>query len=98
MIMITMRDPVNDFEIPEEWLSKSKLPRTETEDLVSRGLVVVLSDGSFLKRGFTTGSTAAAAAKAAVLTFDNGKTLKEGAMVSIPQWSQFQRLSIYVLK
>jgi len=84
MIMITMRDPVNDFEIPEEWLAKSKLPRSETEDLVSRGLIVVLSDGSFLKRGFTTGSTAAAAAKAAVLTFENGKVLDGDAIVSIP--------------
>jgi len=82
--MINMKDPVNDFEIPEEWISKSALSRAETEDLVSRGLVVVLSDGSFLKRGFTTGSTAAAAAKAAVLTFENDKIISDETIVSIP--------------
>lgn len=77
-----MKDPVNDFEIPEEWISKSDLPRSEIEDLVSRGLIVVLSDGSFLKRGFTTGTTAAAAAKAAVLSL--GKALDFGALISVP--------------
>lgn len=85
-----MRDPVNDFEIPEEWLEKSKLPRAEVEDLVNRGLIVVLSDGSFLKRGFTTGTTAAAAAKAAALTLAPGnapapcKTLPAGTILSVP--------------
>lgn len=77
-----MKDPVNDFEIPEEWLAKSTLPRAEVEDLVNRGLIVVLSDGSFLKRGFTTGTTAAAAAKAAALSL--GKTLPEGTVISVP--------------
>ncbi|MCL2863450.1 MAG: cobalt-precorrin-5B (C(1))-methyltransferase [Methanimicrococcus sp.] len=79
-----MRDPVNDFEIPEEWLSKSSLPRAEVEDLVNRGLIVVLSNGSVLKRGFTTGSTAAAAAKAAALTFGNDRVIETGTVVSIP--------------
>jgi len=79
-----MRDPVNDFEIPEEWLEKSALPRVEVNDLVNRGLVVVLSDGSFLKRGFTTGSTAAAAAKAAASTFGTGRVIETGTFVSIP--------------
>ena len=82
--MIIMRDPVNDFEIPEEWLEKSALPRVEVNDLVNRGLVVVLSDGSFLKRGFTTGSTAAAAAKAAASTFGTGRVIETGTFVSIP--------------
>lgn len=79
-----MKDPVNDFEIPEDWLNKSSLSRAETQDLVSRGLIVVLSDGSFLKRGFTTGSTAAAAAKAAALTFDNNRVLEPETVISIP--------------
>jgi len=81
---MTMRDPVNDFEIPEEWLEKSALLRAEAGDLVNRGLIVVLSDGSFLKRGFTTGSTAAAAAKAAASTFGTGRTIETGTFVSIP--------------
>lgn len=81
---MTMKDPVNDFEIPEEWIKKSALPRAEVEDLVSRGLIVVLSDGSFLKRGFTTGTTAAAAAKAAVLTFGTGRIIETGAVISVP--------------
>ncbi|WNY23169.1 Cobalt-precorrin-5B C(1)-methyltransferase [Methanimicrococcus hongohii] len=80
-----MRDPVNDFEIPEEWIEKSPLPRAEVEDLVTRGLVVVLSDGSFLKRGFTTGTTAAAAAKAAVLSLGKDSGAKAiGAAVADP--------------
>lgn len=77
-----MRDPVNDFEIPEEWLEKSALPRAEVEDLVTRGLIVVLSDGSFLKRGFTTGTTAAAAAKAATLSLK--KPMESGTVISVP--------------
>ena len=82
--MMIMKDPVNDFEIPEEWLAKSALLRAETEDLVRRGLIVVLSDGSFLKRGFTTGSTASAAAMAAVLTFETDKIIEDGTVISIP--------------
>ncbi|WNY24768.1 cobalt-precorrin-5B (C(1))-methyltransferase [Methanolapillus millepedarum] len=77
-----MKDPVNDFEIPEEWLAKSPLSRDELEKLVSKGLAVVLSDGSFLNRGFTTGTTAAAAAKAAVLSL--GKELNPETIVSVP--------------
>ena len=77
-----MKDPVNDFEIPEEWLEKSSLPRAELEDLVARGLIVVLSDGTFLKRGFTTGTTAAAAAKAAA--FSLGGTVDSGTVISVP--------------
>ncbi|WNY28344.1 Cobalt-precorrin-5B C(1)-methyltransferase [Methanimicrococcus stummii] len=77
-----MKDPVNDFEIPEEWIEKASLPKAEVEDLVSRGLIVVLSDGSFLKRGFTTGTTSAAAAKAAVLSLA-GK-LESGTIISVP--------------
>ena len=77
-----MKDPVNDFEIPEDWIKKSSLPRADVEDLVSRGLIVVLSDGTFLKRGFTTGTTAAAAAKAAVLSINKMKEV--GTVVSVP--------------
>ena len=63
-----MIDPVNNFKIPEEWISRTGLPREELEKNVASGMIVVLSDGSVLKRGYTTGTTASAAAKAAVLS------------------------------
>ncbi|HWQ44339.1 MAG TPA: cobalt-precorrin-5B (C(1))-methyltransferase [Methanosarcina barkeri] len=63
-----MIDPVNNFKIPEEWIIRSGLPREELETQVASGMIVVLSDGSVLKRGYTTGTTASAAAKAAVLS------------------------------
>ena len=64
----TMIDPVNNFKIPEEWIARTGLAREELETKVASGMIVVLSDGSILKRGYTTGTTASAAAKAAVLS------------------------------
>lgn len=61
-------DPVNDFQIPREWLDKVNMPPRELADGVRSGLIVVLSNGKVLHRGFTTGTTAAAAAKASVLS------------------------------
>ena len=63
-----MIDPVNNFKIPEEWIARAGLPREELETKIASGMIVVLSDGSILKRGYTTGTTASAAAKAAVLS------------------------------
>ncbi|AKB53415.1 MULTISPECIES: cobalt-precorrin-5B (C(1))-methyltransferase [Methanosarcina] len=63
-----MIDPVNNFKIPEDWIARTGLPREELETKVASGMLVVLSDGSILKRGYTTGTTASAAAKAAVLS------------------------------
>jgi cobalt-precorrin-5B (C1)-methyltransferase len=63
-----MIDPVNNFKIPEEWIVRTGLPREELETKIVSGMIVVLSDGSVLKRGYTTGTTASAAAKAAVLS------------------------------
>ncbi len=63
-----MIDPVNNFKIPDEWIARTGLPREELETKIASGMIVVLSDGSVLKRGYTTGTTASAAAKAAVLS------------------------------
>lgn len=61
-----MLDPVTGFEYPEEWVARNTSP--ELLRLARQGLAVLTSSGSVLLRGFTTGTTAAAAAKAAVLS------------------------------
>ncbi|UUX92827.1 cobalt-precorrin-5B (C(1))-methyltransferase [Methanoplanus endosymbiosus] len=61
-----IRDPVSDFLYPEEW--SERCSNTGDLRLVREGLAVLTSDGNILMRGFTTGSTAAAACKAAVLS------------------------------
>lgn len=74
-----MIDPVNNFKIPEEWITRTGIPREELDKRVASGMVVVLSNGSVLKRGYTTGTTASAAAKAAVLSL-----MKKVGSVSVP--------------
>jgi cobalt-precorrin-5B (C1)-methyltransferase len=63
-----MIDPVDNFKIPPEWIKRAKIPHAELKSRISSGRYVLLSDGSLLKRGYTTGTTAAAAAKASVLS------------------------------
>jgi cobalt-precorrin-5B (C1)-methyltransferase len=83
-----MRDPVTDFEYPAAWVAACRSPAL-LED-VRRGLAVLTASGSVLRRGFTTGTTAAAACKAAVLslTLDTVSevkvTLPCGITVSLP--------------
>ena len=63
-----MKDPVNNFEIPSEWIERATLPEDELKAGITSGRLVLLADGSVLRRGYTTGTTATAAAKAAVLS------------------------------
>ena len=63
-----MIDPVNNFQIPDEWIKRARIPIKELEACISSGRYVLLSDGSLLRRGYTTGTTAAAAVKASVLS------------------------------
>ena len=72
-------DPVNKFNIPDEWVKRAGLPPEELNEKLSSGCYVLLSDGSLLRRGYTTGTTAAAAAKAAVLSME-----KDVSEISVP--------------
>jgi cobalt-precorrin-5B (C1)-methyltransferase len=61
-----MRDPVTDFVYPDAWVAACSTPSLLPD--VERGLAVLTSTGKVLRRGFSTGTTAAAACKAAVLS------------------------------
>jgi cobalt-precorrin-5B (C1)-methyltransferase len=74
-----MRDPVSGFEYPEDWVKKST--SSDRLRLAEQGLAVLTSSGSVLLRGFTTGTTAAAAAKAAVLSL---KTVTGQVSLTLP--------------
>jgi len=63
-----MRDPVTGFLYPSEWIAKCTDPAGLA--LAERGFAILTSSGTVLKRGYTTGTTAAAACKAAVLSLD----------------------------
>jgi len=61
-----LKDPVTGFVVPEEWLELC--PDPEALQKVRSGRWVLLSDGALLRRGITTGTTAAAACKGAILS------------------------------
>ncbi|MDP3103985.1 MAG: cobalt-precorrin-5B (C(1))-methyltransferase [Candidatus Methanoperedens sp.] len=74
-----MIDPVNSFQIPDDWVKRAAIPVEELAAHIQSGRYVLISDGSILRRGYTTGTTAAAAAKASVLSLK--KSVSE---VSVP--------------
>jgi cobalt-precorrin-5B (C1)-methyltransferase len=63
-----LRDPITSLVIPREWIDKSNVPFAELKKLVESGFYAVTSSGTLLRRGLSTGTVAAAAAKAAVLS------------------------------
>jgi cobalt-precorrin-5B (C1)-methyltransferase len=67
-----LKDPVSGYEYPRDWVTGCQKP--ELLPLVARGLAILTSDGSVLMRGYTTGTTAAAACKAAVLSLQSPLT------------------------
>jgi cobalt-precorrin-5B (C1)-methyltransferase len=82
-----MRDPVSGFDYPEAWAEKCRSP--DLLRLVEEGLAVLTSSGTVLRRGFTTGTTAAAACKAAILSLSGDVTavpvkIPAGLVVSVP--------------
>ena len=82
-----MKDPVAGFEYPEAWVRACRTPALLGD--VERGLALLAADGTVLRRGFTTGTTAAVACKAAILSLSgevNGVsiTLPCGIAVDLP--------------
>ncbi|HVP95083.1 MAG TPA: cobalt-precorrin-5B (C(1))-methyltransferase [Methanoregulaceae archaeon] len=82
-----MKDPVSGFEYPGAWIEACREPGLLP--LVSSGLAILTSDGTVLRRGYTTGTTAAAACKAAVLSLagpveDVTITTPSGVVINIP--------------
>ncbi|OPX66533.1 MAG: putative cobalt-precorrin-6A synthase (deacetylating) [Methanoregulaceae archaeon PtaB.Bin009] len=87
----TITDPVTGFVYPEEWVSACRDPGLRA--LASSGLGVLTSSGRVLRRGFTTGTTAAAACGAAILSLrgpvrEVRVRIPCGLLVSVPARSE----------
>ena len=70
-----MIDPVTGTPYPDAWVAACASP--EARALAASGLGVLTADGTVLRRGLSTGTTAAAAAKAAVLSLAHPCTAVE---------------------
>jgi cobalt-precorrin-5B (C1)-methyltransferase len=80
-------DPVTGFSIPPSWLKLCADARAPEK--IRSGRFVLLSSGELLERGLTTGTTAAAAAKGAILSLKQPVCFVEictpvGLRVSMP--------------
>ncbi len=75
-----MQDPVTGFEYPDAWVKRCE--DKEKLRLAEAGLAVLTSTGTVLVRGFTTGTTAAAACTAAVLSL--GGSTVTSVTIEIP--------------
>jgi cobalt-precorrin-5B (C1)-methyltransferase len=80
-------DPVTGFVYPASWIERCRDPALLAA--VGQGLAVLTADGAVRRRGFSTGTTAAAACKAAVLSIQGtveevGLVLPCGLAVRIP--------------
>lgn len=74
-----MQDPVSGFEYPASWIKNCNNP--ESLAIVESGHAILTANGDIRKRGFTTGTTAAAAAKAAVLSL-SGRGVREVSILT----------------
>jgi cobalt-precorrin-5B (C1)-methyltransferase len=80
-------DPVTGYAYPDAWVTRCEDPAAL--ERARAGLGVLTADGKVLRRGFTTGTTAAAAVKAAVLSLRRpvekvALTLPCGLRVTVP--------------
>lgn len=82
-----MKDPVTGFLYPDEWIRLCRSPADCRE--IEAGRAVLCSDGTVLRRGYSTGTTASAACKAALLSLLEPVDMVEirtncGVVLSIP--------------
>ncbi len=82
-----MKDPVTGFVYPDAWIGLCRNPLALGD--VEEGLAVLCSDGTILYRGYSTGTTASAACKAAILSLGKPVRMVEirtgcGILLSIP--------------